>query len=253
MLKITADYHTHTNFSHGQGTIRENVEAAIARGLQRIAITDHGPAAIGLGVKNVDVLLRMKELIAKYNQEYPEIEILFGVEANIISIDGKLDVPAWVLSEMDIVLAGLHRLILPATLRDAWRYYFYNYLGEKVSKQLAQTARSLNTRAVIAAINNNKIDILTHPGHHFAIDTPRLARACVRRGTALEINASHAYDLEGFVRAAVPTGVNFVINSDAHTPARVGDVEAAIAIVEKVGVPAVQIINAGIAKPLRNI
>ena len=41
--KMTFDYHTHTIFSHGKGTIADNVEAARSKGLKGIAITDHGP------------------------------------------------------------------------------------------------------------------------------------------------------------------------------------------------------------------
>ena len=39
---ITADYHTHTNYSHGKGTPEENVLAAIEKGLRRIAISGEG-------------------------------------------------------------------------------------------------------------------------------------------------------------------------------------------------------------------
>ncbi len=50
-MKIIGDYHTHTIYSHGKGTIRENVEAAIERGLEEIAICDHGPGHIIYGAK----------------------------------------------------------------------------------------------------------------------------------------------------------------------------------------------------------
>lgn len=245
-MKIIADYHTHTNFSHGIGTIRENIEAAIARGLKQVAITDHGPAVLGLGIRKAETLLEMKEIVQRCNAEYSEIEVLIGVEANVISFDGQLDIPLPILKEMDLVLAGLHRLIMPASLADAWGYYFFNYVGNNISDKLADKARSFNTQALIAAVQNNNINIITHPGHHFSVDTVRLARACARRGTALEINAGHAYDLEDFVRVSAPTGVKFAIDSDAHTPDRVGDVASAIAIAEKLNLPAEQIINAEI-------
>ena len=38
--KMTFDYHTHTTFSHGKGSIEDNVKAAIAAGLTGLAITD---------------------------------------------------------------------------------------------------------------------------------------------------------------------------------------------------------------------
>ena len=42
------DYHTHTVFSHGKGTIEDNVKAAIDAGLKAVAISDHGPGHLSL-------------------------------------------------------------------------------------------------------------------------------------------------------------------------------------------------------------
>ena len=49
--KMIFDYHTHTTFSHGKGSIEDNVKAAVAAGLSGIAITDHGPGHLTYGVK----------------------------------------------------------------------------------------------------------------------------------------------------------------------------------------------------------
>ena len=39
-MLLTADYHTHTPYSHGKNTILENAAVAKAKGLKEIAITD---------------------------------------------------------------------------------------------------------------------------------------------------------------------------------------------------------------------
>ena len=40
-MNIISDLHTHTFYSHGTGSVRENVIAAIKHGLKRVAITEH--------------------------------------------------------------------------------------------------------------------------------------------------------------------------------------------------------------------
>lgn len=50
-MNLYGDYHTHTIYSHGSGTIEDNVKAAINKGLKEIAICDHGPGHYLYGVK----------------------------------------------------------------------------------------------------------------------------------------------------------------------------------------------------------
>ncbi|HBS59627.1 MAG TPA: histidinol-phosphatase, partial [Firmicutes bacterium] len=96
-MKLFADYHTHTKYSHGTGTIRENVEAARAKGLEQVAISDHGPANPVLGVGGPRVLLDIKQEADYYDGRYDDIRVLTGVEANIVGSDGKLDIPRFIL------------------------------------------------------------------------------------------------------------------------------------------------------------
>ena len=51
MWKLLYDHHTHTTFSHGKGSIEENVKEAIAKGLTSVGITDHGPGHLTYGLK----------------------------------------------------------------------------------------------------------------------------------------------------------------------------------------------------------
>ena len=53
--KMLFDYHTHTTFSHGKGSIEDNVKEAVKKGLKAIAITDHGPGHMTYGIKREDV------------------------------------------------------------------------------------------------------------------------------------------------------------------------------------------------------
>ena len=52
---LTADYHTHTPYSHGKGTVEENAARAKELGLKQIGITDHGFSHLAFGLKRKKV------------------------------------------------------------------------------------------------------------------------------------------------------------------------------------------------------
>ena len=79
-MHVFADLHTHTRFSHGRGTVEDNVRAAAQRGLSQVAITDHGPASFfTVGIRNFSVLDEIRRGPA-VRQKYG-IEVLVGLEA----------------------------------------------------------------------------------------------------------------------------------------------------------------------------
>jgi putative hydrolase len=241
-MKLWADFHTHTRYSHGTGTIKENVEAALKKGLSAVGISEHGPANIGIGTRLED-FARMREEIEKIKSEYTDIKILLGCEANVISQDGELDIPEKILNELDYIMAGLHPLVWPSSLRDGYGLLIENMMARH-SGILKGKVLERNTTALIKAIKSYKIDVITHPGLHLAIDTARLAGAAAKFGTALEINAGHGFMTEEYVRTARAYGVKFAIGSDAHQPRDVGNLRRGIEIAERVGLTEKDIINA---------
>jgi putative hydrolase len=240
-MKIFADYHTHTIYSHGKGTIQQNVEAALKQGLKEIAITDHGPGHILYGIKKKDIF-KMKKEIDQMNQLFPQIKIKLGLEANIIGKDGKLDVDKEMTKHLDILLAGYHFGALSKDIINGIKIHGGNLLS-RYFPTVASKIRVLNTDAVVAAIYNNNIDILTHPGAKANIDTKEVAKAAAQRGTALEINSSHGYLTVEYIKIAMKENVKFVINSDAHRPEDVGNVQLGIEKAMTAGLEAYQVIN----------
>ncbi|HRF37126.1 MAG TPA: PHP domain-containing protein, partial [Clostridia bacterium] len=103
--KIIADYHTHTTYSHGKGSIEDNVKKSINKGLKTIAITDHGSKHFIFGVSEKN-LLKQKEEINTILQKYPDFQLLFGVESNITGIDGGYDITTGFENNFDIILCG---------------------------------------------------------------------------------------------------------------------------------------------------
>lgn len=245
-MRLIADYHTHTCYSHGQGTIQENIEAAIKQGLSKVAIADHGPRSQSIrcfGVKEAETLLEIKTKVDEYNKYYPEIDILSAVEANVVSMKGKLDVPQEVLEQLDKVLVGFHLFIKPIDLNSLWGIIIDNALINKLRINSAKIRRA-NTELMIKVLDNYKVDIITHPGYQINLDTKTLATEAAKRDVALEINAKHGFLTKEFVEIAAQEGVKFSLGSDAHAPNQVGDVGPALELVKQLGIPADQIINA---------
>ncbi|MBC7326036.1 MAG: PHP domain-containing protein, partial [Moorella sp. (in: Bacteria)] len=62
-----ADYHVHTRSSDGRASAEAMVAAARRAGLEEVALTDHGPRNIGVGVNAAGVILRLKRKVASWN------------------------------------------------------------------------------------------------------------------------------------------------------------------------------------------
>jgi putative hydrolase len=88
-LVIFGDYHTHTPYSHGKGTILENAMIAKQKGLKEIAITDHGFNHKLYGSNRNDLLTMRDECVEA--EKLTGVKVLLGVEANFISNKGEID------------------------------------------------------------------------------------------------------------------------------------------------------------------
>ena len=240
-MKIFADYHTHTTFSHGEHSIEDNVKVAIAKGLKEIAISDHGPNHLGFGIKRSS-LKEMRRQIDELKIKYPQIRILLSLEANILGVQGHIDAFEEDMKFYDMVLCGYHFGSLPKAFPGDIRIHLYNYL-KKFSKTISRKAKELNTQSVVNAVKRNNINVLTHPGAKGPVDIMAIAQACVETDTALEINSSHGYLTYEQIMQVKDTGVKFCISSDAHTKDRVGDFADALERAHRAGIECSQIIN----------
>lgn len=243
MWRVFADYHTHTKYSQGAGTILDNAREAKRRGLEILGIADHGPANWGHGaMTELKVFDRIIAEARSVEKEISGLTVLAGCEANIISFQGELDVPRELQRKLDQVLAGFHTTIIPKRIHEGVKFMRGRALG-LVSPEHKRRARNDNTKAMVAAVYNNDIDIITHPGLKISIDTPELARACVKTDTALEINAKHGVQSIAFIKTAAHQGVQFAIGSDAHRPDQVGRVENGVKAAFAAGLEPDQLIN----------
>lgn len=242
-MKLFADYHTHTKYSDGRGSPAQNIEAAAERGLAEVAITDHGPRGIGIGVAGPETFITIKEEVAALAPVLPDIKVLVGAEAAVVSSDGHLDLPKEIIDRLDLLIAGLHPYYMPENLQEALLYTLPN-LAARFNRSAREKMRNANTKALIETMRSYPVDIISHPNLMLPVDTDELARVCAGKETALEVNTGHHYNKEEIVRSAARWGARLAINSDAHYPESVGELASGLALVEKLRFPAEMIINA---------
>ncbi|MBM3969871.1 MAG: DNA polymerase/3'-5' exonuclease PolX [Planctomycetes bacterium] len=198
---IRGDLHMHTTATDGMNSIREMAEAAKARGLKYIAITDHSKRVTMANGLDAERLRAHWKAIDQVRGEVSGIEILKGIECDILE-DATLDLSDDVLAEADWVLAVLH--------------YGLKQPREQIDKRL------------LNAIRNPHVDAIGHltgrlvnqrPGADVTFEN--VLKAAADHGTWLEINAHPSrLDLDDIhAAAAKDRGIPIVINTDAHSTA----------------------------------
>lgn len=240
-MRVLTDLHTHTTYSHGKGSVDDNAKAAIAKGIKTLAICDHSFGHVFFGLRR----RRLKDYFADIdaaNRRYDgKLRVLKGVEANIVGLDGRIDVPPELIEKFDVVLLGFHRVVF----MDAAAMFRLNFASALAKRERAveRAARTM-TQALVRAARRYRIDCITHPGDHCHIDMELLAKGCAQTNTPIEINAGHdSLDIE-YIRRAKELGAVFMINSDAHRPEDVGALERGIARAEAAGLTVADIVNA---------
>ena len=162
-MNLCIDTHSHTLASgHAYSTIREMAKGASEKGLLALAITEHAPtmpeSCGNFYFSNLKVIPRIM-----YG-----VNLLLGVELNILDEEGNIDLPLSLLKSADIAIASIHT---PC---------FQEKHGIKE-----------NTNAYIRAMQNPYIDIIGHPDDsRFPIDYEQLVYTAKETGTLLEVNNS---------------------------------------------------------------
>lgn len=220
---LTADYHTHTPYSHGENTIAENAARAKEIGLQAIGITDHGYSHIVYGLRRKETPSYIAECRAA-EKEYG-LKVLVGIEANIRSVDGAADLTKADYENFDIYLCGHHIYVRYLHTKERWTYGFGNWIRQGLlKKQATEKQIARNTLAYVNVIKNNPIDAVTHVGYLCPANAVEVAKCAADYGTYVELNSkkNHFTD-EELSDIAAKTSARFIIDSDAHSASRVGD------------------------------
>ena len=224
-MQILADYHTHTKYSHGKGTIEENVLEAISKGIKTIGISDHGYKHLTYGIKLNDIY-KMREEIDKLNEKYSNIKVLLGMECNILDNRGNIDINDKIIENCDYIMAGYHFASTPTSLKS-----MLNHCNNYMIKN--DKSKEYNTESIINAMKNNNIFIITHPGDKGDVYIEEIAKVAKDTDTRLEINSSHGFLNTNQLAKIKNIGNKFIVGSDAHIPQNVGNFDLAMKIIKE--------------------
>lgn len=242
-MALLADYHTHTKYSrngHGKSTIEQNVRTAYEKGLRQVAITDHGFNQKLYGIRRKDIE-KAKQEIEDVKERYP-IDVLLGVEANIISSKGDIDITESDYNNLDIVLCGFHRLVKSTNKREQFGFVIKNILCE-FFHHTSKKQRQKNTNAYINAMRKYDIDIITHLNHACKVDVEKVARVAKETNTLIELNGKRLGMSDEEILTCYNLGCKFVLDSDAHSCKRVGDCHLGLEALLRLRIPESAVVN----------
>ena len=234
-MENVLDSHTHTVASgHAYNTVKEMVHAAAQKKLQLLAITEHAEEMPGscrnIYFKNLKVIPRRME----------GIEVLFGVEANVMDFDGRLDVEDSILAALDVVIVSLHIVCIDPGTKEQ------------------------NTNAYLRAMENPYVNIIGHPDDgRYPVDYEKLVLAAKRHHVLLELN-NHSLDQSctrdharendvEMLRLCMKYEAPIILNSDAHWCDDIGDTRFSMPLIKELNFPERLIVNRSVEEYKRFI
>ncbi|MBQ3553061.1 MAG: phosphatase [Clostridia bacterium] len=220
--KVKAEVHTHSIASfHAYSTIGEMINMAEQKGLELLAVTDHGPSYPDS--PHTWYFENLKAIPRKVNSIY----FLRGAEANLISYDGTVDIPQEILAKLDWVIASIHVPFLePGSIKD-------------------------HTDTYINALKNPMIDALGHSGTpSFPYDIDSVLETAKKLDKVIELN-NHSFiarkanieNCKKIARRCAELGVNVVLTTDAHSAFEIGETDECWKMAMEAGIREEQILN----------
>lgn len=235
-MDYVLDLHSHSLASgHAYNTIREMAQAAAGKGLEMLGITEHGVAMPGSC--NIVYFENYKIL----DRSFYGVDLLFGVELNIIDTNGTVDMDETLIKKMDVVIASMHTICF------------------------SSKSRNENTETYIQVMKNPYINIIGHPDDgHFPVDYEGLVQAAKDHQILLEVNNASLdprcnrlngeENINAMLNYCKKYQVPVIINSDSHTDSLIGSHAYAEALMRKIDFPDDLVVNrsAAAAKPFIN-
>jgi putative hydrolase len=179
------DYHIHSDYADAALHVEDIGKAALQKGLEQIAITEH----IWKGAEWIDEYVKRIEAFDS-NRDF----VLIGAETRVLNMDGDVNIDPLSIDKFDFIIGSMHRLPT-ADVPVSGSFTIEDFI-------------EIEEKASIAMIQQGKINVIGHIGRVFEKNFSnttfpcdsmgRIIKAAKGAGVAVEINAGSKNVLKVF-------------------------------------------------------
>ena len=224
-MKYLSDLHTHSIVSgHAYSTLLENINYCAEKGIKILGTSEHAPTMPG--AQHYWYFGNMKVVPRVING----VTILRGCEANILDIDGSLDMTDESSRNLDYMIASFHEPVFKPKSKEE------------------------NTAAILNVMDKyDKVEILGHLGNpNYELDYEAIVKKAKEKNIMIEINNS---SLLGSSRVGSDVnckkvallcreiGTKVILTSDSHINTCIGVFNKGIELLEEIQMPKELVMN----------
>ena len=224
-MKYLSDLHTHSIVSgHAYTTLLENINYCAEKGIKILGTSEHAPTMPG--APHYWYFGNMKVVPSVING----VTILRGCEANILDIDGSLDMTDESSRNLDYMIASFHEPVFKPKSKEE------------------------NTAAILNVMDKyDKVEILGHLGNpNYELDYEAIVKKAKEKNIMIEINNS---SLLGSSRVGSDVnckkvallcreiGTKVILTSDSHINTCIGVFNKGIELLEEIQMPKELVMN----------
>ncbi len=224
-MKYLSDLHTHSIVSgHAYSTLLENINYCAEKGIKILGTSEHAPSMPG--APHYWYFGNMKVVPRVING----VTILRGCEANILDIDGSLDMTDESSRNLDYMIASFHEPVFKPKSKEE------------------------NTAAILNVMDKyDKVEILGHLGNpNYELDYEAIVKKAKEKNIMIEINNS---SLLGSSRVGSDVnckkvallcreiGTKVILTSDSHINTCIGVFNKGIELLEEIQMPKELVMN----------
>ena len=224
-MKYLSDLHTHSIVSgHAYSTLLENINYCAEKGIKILGPSEHAPTMPG--APHYWYFGNMKVVPRVING----VTILRGCEANILDIDGSLDMTDESSRNLDYMIASFHEPVFKPKSKEE------------------------NTAAILNVMDKyDKVEILGHLGNpNYELDYEAIVKKAKEKNIMIEINNS---SLLGSSRVGSDVnckkvallcreiGTKVILTSDSHINTCIGVFNKGIELLEEIQMPKELVMN----------